>query len=88
MSLQDLLARNQINSMRSWILILAQRMRSFLTHLMLRQPESMEEAISKFMEGMERQESSGFQNINRLIHNLSVPEQKANRCITHADAIE
>jgi hypothetical protein len=49
--------------------------------------ESMEEAIRKFMEGMERQESSGFQNINRLIHSLPVPEQKANRCMTHADAV-
>ncbi len=48
----------------------------------------MEEAISKSMEGMERQESSGLQNINRLIHSLAVPEQKANRCMTHADAIE
>jgi hypothetical protein len=52
--------------------------------------ESMKEAISKFMEaleGMDRQESSGFQNINRLIHSLPVPEQKANRCMTHADAV-
>jgi hypothetical protein len=55
----------------------------------------MEEAISKFMEGMpgmERQESSGFQNINKLIpyyriHSLPVPEQKANHCMTHADAV-
>ena len=47
--------------------------------------ESMDEAISKFMEGM--QESSGFQNINRLIHSLPVPEQKANHCMTHADAV-
>jgi hypothetical protein len=49
--------------------------------------ESMEEAVSKFMEGMEGQESSGFQNINRLIHSLPVPEQKANRCMMHADAV-
>jgi hypothetical protein len=38
--------------------------------------ESLEEAISKFMEGMELQESSGFQNINRLIHGLPVPDTR------------
>ncbi len=86
MSLQDLLAQNQINSMRTWILIHAQRMRRFFTHLMA-DAESMEEAISKLMDGMESQESSGFQNINRLIHSLPVPEQKANCCMMHADAV-
>jgi hypothetical protein len=50
--------------------------------------ESMEEAISKFMEGMECRESSGFQNINRLIHTSSLPsEQMANRCMMHAEAV-
>jgi hypothetical protein len=49
---------------------------------------SMEEAIGKFMEGLERQESGCFPNINRLIQSLPVPAQKVNRCMTHSEALE
>jgi hypothetical protein len=50
--------------------------------------ESMEEAISKFVDGLESQEHSGFDNIHRLIQRLPVPVTKANRTMTHAQAIE
>jgi hypothetical protein len=47
--------------------------------------DSMEEAICKFMEGLEGQERSGFSQIHRL---LRVPVQKDTRSMTHAEAIE
>ncbi len=49
---------------------------------------SMEEAISKFVEGLESQERSGFDDIQRLLKGLSVPVTKAIRLMTHAQAIE
>jgi hypothetical protein len=49
---------------------------------------SMEEAISKFVEGLESQECSGFDDIHRLLQGLPVPVTKAIRLMTHAEAIE
>ncbi len=48
----------------------------------------MEEAISKFVEGLESQECSGFDGIHRLLKGLPVPVTKAIRLMTHAQAIE
>ncbi len=45
---------------------------------------SMEEAISKFVEGLESQEHSGFDDIHRLLKSLPVPVAKAIRLMTHA----
>ena len=50
--------------------------------------ESMEEAISKFVDGLEAQERSGFDDIHRLIQRLPLPVTKAIRSMTHAQAIE
>ena len=49
---------------------------------------SMEGAISKFMEGLEGQEHSGFPQIHRLLSRLPVPVQKKTRSMTHTEAIE
>jgi hypothetical protein len=48
----------------------------------------MEEAISKFVEGLESQEHSGFDDIHRPLKGLPVPVTKAIRLITHAQAID
>jgi hypothetical protein len=50
--------------------------------------ESMEEAINKFVDGLESQERSGFDDIHRLIKHLPEPVTKAISPITHAQAIE
>ncbi len=49
---------------------------------------SMEEAISKFVEGLESQEHSVFDDIHILLKGLPVPITKAIRLMTHAQAIE
>jgi hypothetical protein len=48
----------------------------------------MEEAISKFLDGLEAQEHSGFDDIHRLIQCLTLPVAKAIFSMTHAQAIE
>ena len=50
--------------------------------------ESQEEAINRFMEGLEQQEHSGFSQIDRLISSLPVPVLKKTRCMSHAQALE
>ena len=50
--------------------------------------ESMEEAINKFVDGLESQERSGFDDIHWLIKHLPVPVTKAIRLMTHAQAME
>ena len=50
--------------------------------------ESQEEAINRFMEGLEQQERSGFSQIDRLISSLPVPVLKKTRCMSHAQALE
>ncbi len=41
-----------------------------------------------FVEGLESQEHSGFDDIHRLLKGLPVPVTKAIRLMTHAQAIE
>jgi hypothetical protein len=36
----------------------------------------MEEAISKFMEGIEREECTGYNALHKLLQTLPVPEEK------------
>ena len=50
--------------------------------------ESQEEAINRFMEGLEQQEHRGFSQIDRLISSLPVPVLKKTRCMSHAQALE
>jgi hypothetical protein len=50
--------------------------------------ESIEEAISKFVDGLESQERSGFDDIHQLIKHLLVPVTKAISLMTHAQAIK
>ncbi len=48
----------------------------------------MEEAISKFMDGMEEQEHGGFKQIDTFLSKLPVPAHTKCRAMTHAVAIE
>ncbi len=50
--------------------------------------DSMEETISKFMEGLEGQERAGFSQIHRLIQRLPVPVQKDTRSMIIVVATE
>ena len=50
--------------------------------------ESQEEAINRFMGGLEQQEHRGFSQIDRLISSLPVPVLKKSRCMSHAQALE
>ena len=50
--------------------------------------ESQEEAINRFMEGLEQQERRGFSQIDILISSLPVPVLKKTRCMSHAQALE
>ena len=45
--------------------------------------DSMEEAIGKFMEGLEGQERAGFSQIHSLLQRLPVPVQKETSSMTH-----
>jgi hypothetical protein len=49
---------------------------------------TMEEAIGKFMDGMEAQERGGFKELHRLLARLPVPTVKASPAMTHKDALE
>ena len=49
---------------------------------------TMEEAISRFMDGMEAQERGGFNDLHGLLGRLPVPTAKAGPGITHKDALE
>ena len=51
-------------------------------------PPPMEEAISRFMDGMEAQEHGGFNDLHGLLGRLPVPTAKAGPGITHKDALE
>ncbi len=48
----------------------------------------MEETKSKFLDGMEGQERSGFQEMHRFLAKLPVPATKESRGMTHAEAID
>ncbi len=47
---------------------------------------TMEEAISLFMDGMEAQEHSGFNDLHSLLGRLPVPTSKASQAMTHNNA--
>ena len=49
---------------------------------------TMEEAISRFMDGMEAQERGGFNNLHGLLGRPPVPTAKASQAMTHKDALE
>ena len=48
----------------------------------------MEEAISKFMEGMEREECTGYNALHKLLQTLPVPEEKDSDSMTQAEAFQ
>ncbi len=48
----------------------------------------MEEAIGLFMDGLEAQEHSGFNDLHSLLGRLPVPTVKADQAMTHKDALE
>jgi hypothetical protein len=49
---------------------------------------TMEEAISRFMDGMEAQERGGFNDLHGLLRRLQVPTVKAGQAMTHKEALE
>ncbi len=49
---------------------------------------TMEEAISRFMDGMEAQERCGFNDLHSLLGRLLVPIVKAGQAMTHKDVLE
>jgi hypothetical protein len=48
----------------------------------------MEEAITKFLDGMERQERSGFKDLHRFLGRLPLPVVKGDRAMLHFEALE
>jgi hypothetical protein len=48
--------------------------------------EGKEEAINKFLDGMEDQERSGFKGIDRLLGRLPVPAGKKTRSMSYSEA--
>ena len=48
----------------------------------------MEEAISKFMEGMEREECTGYNALHKLLQTLPVPEEKDSDSMMQAEAFQ
>ena len=48
----------------------------------------MEEAIDKFLDGLDGQERSGFEEIHRFLATLPIPSAKESRSMTHAEAIQ
>jgi hypothetical protein len=49
---------------------------------------TMEEAISRFMDGMEAQERGGFNDLHGLLRRLLVPTVKAGQAMTHNEKLE
>ena len=49
---------------------------------------TMEEAISRFMDGMEAQERGGFNDLHGLLGRLPVPTVKPSQAMAHKDAVE
>ncbi len=50
--------------------------------------EGMEEAISRFLDGMEGQEQNGFKHMHSFLAKLPMPVPTKCRALTHAVAIE
>ena len=48
----------------------------------------MEEAIDKFLDGLDGQERSGFEEMHRFLATLPIPSGKESRSMTHAEAIQ
>ena len=48
----------------------------------------MEEAIGKFVSGLERQEQSGFNQLHSLLSKLPLPEAKSGIKMSHTAALE
>jgi hypothetical protein len=48
----------------------------------------MEQAIAKFLDGMEGQERNGFKNLHRFLGRLPVPVAKGDRAMLHSEALE
>ena len=49
---------------------------------------TMEEAIGKFMDGMEAQERCGFNDLHWLLGRLPVPTVKPSQAMAHKDSLE
>ncbi len=49
---------------------------------------TMNEVISRFMDGLEAQERGGFNDLHCLLGRLPVPTVKAGQAMTHKDASE
>ena len=45
---------------------------------------AMDEAIGKFLDGLDGQERSGFQELHRFLETLPVPATKETNSMTHA----
>ena len=50
--------------------------------------DDMEEAITKFLDGMEGQECSGFKDLHRFLGSLPLPVAKGDSAILHSEALE
>ena len=48
----------------------------------------MEEAIDKFLDGLDGQERSGFEEMHRFLATLPIPSGKESQSMTHAEAIQ
>ncbi len=48
----------------------------------------MEEEITKFFDGMERQERSGFKDLHRFLGRLPLPVAKGDSGMSHSEAVE
>ncbi len=50
--------------------------------------EEMEQAISKFLDGMPALKSNGYQQLHRHLAKLPVPDKQKISSMTHAEAVE
>jgi hypothetical protein len=50
--------------------------------------DDMEEAITKFLDGMEGQERSGFKDLHRFLGRVPLPVAKGDRAMLHSEALE
>ena len=51
--------------------------------------EDMDEAITKFLDGLEGQERSGFKDLHRFLGRLPCPDvEKVGRSMSHSEAVE
>jgi hypothetical protein len=50
--------------------------------------DDMEEAITKFLDGIEGQERSGFKDLHRFLCSLPLPIAKGDSALLHSEALE